>query len=126
MILLDTHAWLWWSVGSRTLTKGARRAIEDATVLGLSPFSLYEVAYAHYRGRLAFELPLNDWLAESLSADIAILPVTPSIAAAAGTLDWPHGDPADRILVATAKHHGIPLVTGDRQIQKSGLVEVVW
>lgn len=126
MILLDTHAWLWWSVESKSLSKRARRVIEDADVLGLSPLSIYEVAYAHRRGRMLFELPLNEWLAESLSADITVLPIIPSISATAGSLDWSHGDPADRILVATAKVHGIPLVTADKRIRESGLVEVEW
>lgn len=126
MILLDSHAWLWWSIRSPELTSAAREAILTASTVGLSALSVYEITYAHWRGRIGFSLPLDDWMAESLGAGITLLPITPSIAVKAGQLNWTHGDPADRILVATAIHHGIPLITGDHRIRDSGLVEVVW
>ena len=126
MILLDSHAWLWWSVKSPFLSSTARNAIKVASAVGLSPLSVYEITYAHWRGRVGLGLALDDWLAASIGAGITMLPITPSISAQAGSLEWTHGDPADRILVATAKHHGIPMVTGDQRIRESGLVEVVW
>lgn len=108
------------------LTSTAGDAIRLSAAVGLSPLSVYEITYAHRRGRIGLSLPLDDWLTESLGAGITMLPLTPGIAVQAGHLDWSHGDPADRILVATSKHHDIPLVTADKRIQESGLVEVVW
>jgi len=126
LILLDTHAWVWWLNRDRKLKPAAKRSIAEAPAIGISPVSIYEVSNAVRRQRLDLALTLTRWLQVALGSGVSVLPVEPSIATLAGLLDWPHGDPADRILVATAKHHDIPLVTGDKQIQKSGLVEVVW
>ena len=108
------------------LTTTARDAIQNAEAVALSPISIYEITYAHQRGRVGLGLPLDEWLAVSLGAGITVLPVTQDIAMLAGGLDWKHGDPADRLIVATANIHGTPLITTDKRIHESELVEVVW
>ena len=126
MILLDTHAWVWWLSRDRKLKATAKKAIAEAPAVGISPISIYEVCNAVRRDRLEFAIPLDRWLTLALGSGVVVLPIEPSIAALAGSMDWPHGDPADRLLVATAKHHGIPLVTADKTIRESERVEVVW
>lgn len=126
LILLDTHAWVWWLNRDRQLKTNARRVIAESDSIGLSPVSLYEVANAVRRERLDLSLPTERWLTYALSAGVVVLPLHPSIAALAGSMEWHHGDPIDRIIVATAIHHGIPLVTADKKISDSGLVEVLW
>ena len=126
LILLDTHAWVWWLNRDRKLKASAKRSIAEADSIGISPVTLYEVANAVRRERLELSLPIERWLTFALATGVIVLPVEPSIAALAGSMDWLHGDPCDRIIVATAMHHDVPLVTADKQISKSGLVEVVW
>lgn len=126
MILLDTHAWVWWLNRDRKLKASTKRLIAEADAIAISPVSIYEVANAVRRDRLELSLPIERWLAYALEADVVVLPLEPSVAAVAGSIDWPHGDPCDRIIVATAMHHGIPLVTADQKISSSKLVEVMW
>lgn len=126
MILLDTHAWVWWLNRDRKLKATAKKAIAEAQAIYISPVSIYEVSNAVRRERIDLALPLDRWLQLALRSGVTVMPIEPSIAALAGAMDWSHGDPADRLLVATAKHHSIPLVTTDKSIHASGLVEVVW
>lgn len=126
MILLDTHAWVWWLGQNRQLKTNARKAIAEAQTVCISPISLYEICNAVRRDRLKLSIPLDHWLTAAVGSGVVVLPIEPSIAAFAGSMDWRHGDPADRLLVATAQHHGIPIISADKQIRDSGLVEVVW
>ena len=126
LILLDTHAWVWWLNRDRKLKATARKQITEAQAVGISPISIFEICNAVRRDRLRLAIPLDRWLTLAVGSGVVILPIEPSIAALAGSIEWAHGDPADRILVATALHHGIPLLTADKQIRNSGLVEVVW
>ncbi len=78
--------------------------------------------------RLAFDRDVRIWVQGALPGDIfRVLPITPSIAVTAGTLDSGfHGDPADRMIVATAMELGITLVTKDDDIRSSAIVDTVW
>jgi PIN domain nuclease of toxin-antitoxin system len=81
--------------------------------LGISAISLWEIAMLSAKGRIALPLPVLPWLQEALSPeDMRLLPITPEIAALSGTLAM-HGDPADRLIAATALAHKCPLVTVD-------------
>jgi PIN domain nuclease of toxin-antitoxin system len=128
--LLDTHTLVWWVSGSGTPNRSQRRAFasaSDRAPLGLSDISLWEVGALHERGRLKLALPLRDWLARATAAPLVrTLELSPAVVAEmcalSGTRDW---DPADRLIVATARVHGLRLITSDARIVESGLVATV-
>ena len=125
--LLDTHAWIWWvdqdpRLGARVL------AALDALPADRRPLvadvSLWEVAMLVERGRLALDVPLREWLdAAAHPRSVRVVPVSPQIAAEVASLpeSFPR-DPADRLVVSTSRALGVPLLTHDIRIAKSGLV----
>ena len=118
MILLDTHVLLWTSYGDRRLGPRARRLLEaewSAENVGVSALSFWEVAMLVHKGRLGLEVAPEDWRRRQLAAGLVEIPVDGDIAVRAGLLSDMHGDPADRIIVATALA-GHTLATGDREI----------
>jgi PIN domain nuclease of toxin-antitoxin system len=126
VIVLDTHAWLWLVSEPSRLGRAAVEAIDRATEVGVSAISCWEIAMLVVKGRLSLGRPALEWLEQSLSGSRMILvPIDPTIATLAATLPA-HGDPADRLIVATALAHDALLVTKDQAIQKSGLVQTVW
>jgi PIN domain nuclease of toxin-antitoxin system len=126
--LLDTHAWIWWvdqdpRLGARTI------AILDALPRDQRPFlcdiSLWEVAMLVERGRIELDLPLAEWLdAAAHPRSVQVVSITPPIAAAVAALpDSFHRDPADRLIVATSRALGIPVLSHDRLINRSRLAQ---
>lgn len=118
MILLDTHVLLWTSYGDPRLGSQARRLLEaewSAENVGVSALSFWEIAMLVHKGRLGLELSPEDWRRRQLAAGLIEIPVDGDIAFRAGLLSDMHGDPADRIIVATALA-GHTLATGDREI----------
>ena len=113
-LLLDTHALLWWQAGSDLLSARARRLIDAAPRLFVSPISLTEVATLVGQGTVALDRPTQMW-AHDLLADgiVSTAELTPTIAVASAQLDEFSGDVADRIIYATAVHHQLALVTKD-------------
>lgn len=128
MIVLDTHAWLWWAAGSEKLGDAARTAIEGEDRVGIAAISCWEVAMLVARGRLTLDRPTLTWLRQALSLPhVELIELSPDIAVSAASLDGKlHGDPADRLIVATAQRHGAALVTRDEKIGTSGLVPTIW
>jgi PIN domain nuclease of toxin-antitoxin system len=122
LTVLDTHVWIWVVEGDRTaLSAPAIEAIETAARGGavrVSPISVWEVAMLEAKGRISLSRPLDDWIQAALHAPgIRLLPLTPEIAIESTRLPGaPHGDPADRMLMASARHLGGRLATCDRQI----------
>lgn len=130
MILLDTHALIWWVSGLQPLSARARRALGDALKRGpvrASAISFLEIATAARRGRLVLEAPVDRWLQDLLAmSELRIEPVSAEVARLAGSLgEEVHGDPVDRIIVATARLLGLRLVTADARLRRCG-VDVVW
>lgn len=128
MIVLDTHAWIWWAASSRELSAPARHAIDGADCVGVCAISLWEVAMLVAKGRLEFDRDPLEWMQQALALPrVELLPVTPDVAVEAAALggEFP-GDPADRLIVATALDYGAPLVTRDAKIRRSGVVRTVW
>ena len=130
-VLLDTHALLWWQAGGARLSRTAARRIGRADVVYLSPITCWEVAMLVTKGRVALDRPVSAWVNDLLAtspADIADL--TPTIAVTAGQLQDFHGDPADRIIYATAATRQLPLITKDARLHNlaaSGQqVNVLW
>ena len=124
---LDTHAVLWSMAGDTRLGKSAHRLISSAhrTELVISDIVLLEVSYLYAKGRIEDADGLEILLAK-IAESFRVIPISPQIANLALSLDLPHGDPFDRVIAATAKFHGIPLLTRDRAIIDSGVVEIVW
>jgi PIN domain nuclease of toxin-antitoxin system len=127
VIVIDTHAWIWWAADRRRLSKRAKSAISSADLLGVSAISCWEVAMLVHHGRLRFDRELNRWFEAATSLPrISLLPLTPSVATGAYRLPGFHGDPADRMIVASALAWGWPLVTKDRSIRDWDGVQTIW
>ena len=131
MIVLDTHALVWWAVGDRRLSPRALRATREAVKSGAvfaSAISVMEIATAVRRGRLTLSMPFEQWLADLRALpELRFEPVSAEIAALAGSFDGTmHGDPADRIIAATARTLGARLVTADERLRGLPDVVAVW
>ena len=125
--LLDTHAWVWWIDGDRQLAPSVRTALDDLPADGrpfLSDISLWEVAMLVTLGRLRLAVPLERWLQRAAEPRaVRILPITPAVALEVTRLPRSfRRDPADRVIVGTARAHDHPVVTRDRALLRSGLV----
>lgn len=125
-LLLDTHIALWLENGDDRLRPATLALIEDAwrnrgTVF-LSAVSVWEIAQLAHRGRIDLFRPLDDWVARfSSTVGVEILPLTWRAAAAAYRLPGlEHGDPADRLLIATAIEQACRLVSYDARILRFG------
>ena len=117
-MLLDTHVLLWHERGDRKLGRRARGEIERSWLednVAVSAISFWEVGMQLQKGRLGFYLDLDAWRLDLLDQGLIEVPVDGAIAARAGLLQDIHGDPADRLIVATAQE-GHRLVTADRGI----------
>jgi PIN domain nuclease of toxin-antitoxin system len=128
--LLDTHVWWWWTTGERKLSAAQERLLRAVTAddpVLVSDISLWEIATLASLGRIALAIPLREWL-ESAAAPPLVqrCGISPAVAAELATLpETFHRDPADRILVATARVHGATLVTRDRRIIDARLVKTL-
>lgn len=129
MILLDTHIWVWWVHDESLLTPAQREAIRasEEDVIGVSAISCWEVAKLVEYGRLELPCPLEEWFELALSyPGIQILALTPEIAIESTRLPGEfHRDPADQIIVATARVYDCPLVTSDEKILKYPYVRTI-
>ncbi|MBF0437977.1 MAG: type II toxin-antitoxin system VapC family toxin [Magnetococcales bacterium] len=116
-LLLDTHIWIWWVKQDRQLSPAiARRLEESKATLAISSISMYEAILLIRRRRIEIDLLLQEWLyAATVEAGIEIYPVDVGIATKAATLPLQHGDPLDRIIIATALHYDALLVSVDSQ-----------
>jgi len=102
MILLDTHAWIWWTAESPKLSVRAKEAAERADRLGVHIISCWEIAMLSEKGRISFNMDVANWIDLALQRPkITLLPFEPQIAVLAARLEGFHGDPADRFLAAT-------------------------
>lgn len=125
--LLDTHVLLWWFDRVPRLSDPQLRVVhaaDEENPLLVADITLWEIATLSNLGRIRLELPLREWLEEATAPPLVQrLPITPAVAAeVAAVPESFHRDPADRILVATARIFGATLLTQDRRIIDSGLV----
>jgi PIN domain nuclease of toxin-antitoxin system len=126
-VLLDTHVLLFWLSGVGSMTVAQERAVTGAspdTPLLVSDISLWEIAMLSARGRIALRLPLRDWLEAAVAPPLVRrLSISPAVAAEVASLpaSFPR-DPADRIIVASARVAGARLATQDQRIIDSGVV----
>lgn len=133
MVLLDTHALVWWASAPDRLSAVAQHAVAEAESVAVSAASAWELALLVDAGRLALDRPVRTWL-QDLSAreQVRPLPIDAAIAAASVALAGRgfHRDPADRFLYATAEHERVPLITKDAAIHafaaRDGAVRILW
>lgn len=132
MIICDTHALLFWADRRKRLSTTALNALEDgrkAGTLACSDISLWEISMLCRKGRLA--LPSGTTSAGYLelivqALGLTVLPITSAIAARAESGMIPHGDPADRLIAATALVHGVPLITVDEKLHALQGLRCIW
>lgn len=124
--MLDTHIWIWWLTPESPLSSAERYALDAAAerrATFVSAISLWEAQVLHAKRRLILPAPFADWIVRA--ADERIVSVLPMDLAVILELDrLPetfHGDPADRMIVATARSHNLALATHDRAIRRSRL-----
>ena len=131
MIVLDTHALIWWVNGDAQLSAPARTAIEAAQQGGrvlVSAISIWEIAMLVERGRIALAMDLDQWLSAVQGLDgVDVMPVSAQVAMQSANLPGEfHKDPADRMIVALAREQNALLVTADEKIQRYPHVRWVW
>ena len=129
MIVLDTHVWLFWVNDDRELiSKKALTAINRAESLGVSVISCWEIAMLVAKQRLAFNMDVQDWVNQaSKYPGIRLIGLDAEVAVLSTRLPGNfHGDPADRMIVATCMKHNVPLISKDKTIRSWGQIKVIW
>ena len=125
MIILDTHVLIWAVEGDARLGPAARTAITEAAPeegVGISAITPWEIALLSEKGRLRLSRDVGAWIDAALGLPgVRLAPILPAIAIDSVRLPGTfHADPADRLIVATARHHSAPLLTADRAILEYG------
>jgi PIN domain nuclease of toxin-antitoxin system len=131
VIVLDTHTLVWWVTGDPTLSKKAKAAIERELAGGeiiVSAISAWEIAMLVEREKLVLSMDVGSWLATVSAIEaVRFVPVDPEIAVKSVELPGEfHKDPADRMIVATARKLAVPLVTKDEKIRTYSHVKTIW
>ncbi|MGL6278724.1 MAG: type II toxin-antitoxin system VapC family toxin [Gaiella sp.] len=127
LIVLDTHAWLWWQIGSGELSKPAAAEIGRADEIGVSAMTCWELTMLERRGKIRFERGASAWVRQALADDrTTLLPITDRIAVRAGQLHPAIAEPADALIFATAVEHRAPLVTRDRLLRQHDPSRTIW
>ncbi|HEU0073465.1 MAG TPA: PIN domain-containing protein [Dehalococcoidia bacterium] len=116
-LLLDSHVLHWWSAEPERLSAVATEALRSAEELAVASITWFELAWLARHERITLTIPLRSWL-EQLSDQVRTVGNTPAVAATAVSLpaSFP-GDPADRLIYATAIEHGWQLVTRDERLR---------
>lgn len=131
MIVLDTHALIWWVSGPASLSKKARLAIQrerpDGEIL-ISSISAWEIATLVAKNRLVLSMDVSSWISTAAAIEgVRFVPVDNEISIKSTELIGKfHKDPADRIIVATARKFAAPLVTSDDKIRTYAHVKTIW
>jgi len=117
-LLLDTHIWLWTTLEPQRISHRVQKALaEPANELWLSPISVGELIVLLRKGRIRLPNDVTGWVAKTMQdLELAEAPLTVEVALAISSMNFPHGDPADHFLAATAKVFDLTLVTADEQL----------
>lgn len=116
--LLDTCAWLDLSLNPQVVGQETLNVVSAQTLMGISPVSCIEISRKIAAGQLALSQPIAEWMESASDSDlIRLLDISPAIAIEAYALPGDfHKDPADRLIVATARVHQLTIITSDRKI----------
>jgi len=132
--LLDTHVWVWYLEGKNELERNPLIPIiesaSEESRLSVASISLWEIAMLESKGRIGFRIPCLQWILNALEMPgLSLVPIGPQLAVDSANLPGEfHGDPADRLIVASARYIRGTLITRDRAIQryaKQGHVRVL-
>ena len=123
-VVLDTHVWIWWLTEDSPLPRAERDALDAEAAGGalfLPAISLWEAQMLHAKRRFDLPLPFAEWLTRATDERmITVLPLGVEVVLALDALPASfHGDPADRMIVASARAHAMPLATHDAAIRRS-------
>lgn len=129
--LLDTHVWVWWNVAPERLSRKAAALLSDPEQyeeLLLASISLWELCKLLEKGRLGINAAPQEWMREALNMPkLRVSELTPSIAYQSTVLPGSyHDDPADQIIVATAREHEATLITKDARMRRYPHVRALW
>lgn len=127
MVLLDTHIWIWWLGGNDELSDHERDELDylaSKRQIAIAAISLWEAQMRIARGRISVTLPFEQWIREAARPDlVTIIPIDTNVAIALQELPENfHGDPADRLILASALSRNYELATRDRALLSSKLV----
>ena len=128
MIVLDTHVWIWWVSDPAKLGRIAKQEIHRAKKIGVPAICCLEVATLTTRNRITLDRPTLQWLHDALALPrVDLLAITPAVAVKAADLPtlFP-GDPADRLIAATAILESALLITKDERMHKAAIVRTAW
>ena len=131
MIMLDTHAWVWFISNPELFSRSAKKAVNSAmknNEIYISSISAWEVALLVAKGRLKLTMDVYEWIAQSERLPFFnFIPVDNSVAIKSVNLPKPiHNDPADRIIIATTLTLGVSLITKDERILDYPHVQTLW
>ena len=129
--LLDTHVWVWWHMSPGKLSGRVRSLISDPAryeELLLSAISPWEFAKLLEKGRLAISCDPEEWIRQALEVPkLRLVPISPTVAYRSTVLPQPcHDDPADRIIVATARDENATILTSDQRIRAYPHCRSLW
>lgn len=129
MLILDTHIWVWWNQNDSQLSAHHQSIIENSkdNGIGICTITLVEIARLVKRQRVILPKPIGEWFDIALSQQgVLLISITPTIAIDAANLPGSfHKDPADRLIVATARAYDCPLITADREINAYSHVKLL-
>ena len=129
--VLDTHVWIWWNMRPKKLSQKVRTLLSNPKhyeALLLSAISPWEFSKLLEKERIGISCNPEEWIAEALDMPkMRLVPLTPTIAYRSTSLPQPfHGDPADQIIVATAREENATILTKDKLIQNYKQVRCLW
>lgn len=129
--LLDTHVWIWWAMNPSKLSGRVTEILSEAggaSELLLSAISPWEFSKLVEKRRLIISCNTEEWISKALDMPgLRLVPLSPVIACRSTTLPQPfNGDPADQIIVATAREENATVLTRDRTVQEYSHVRSLW
>ncbi len=131
MIVLDTHAWIWWINNPEFLPRKANKCIDEAMrkkTINISSISVFEIALLVKKNRIQFTMNPREWIAKTEALPfVHFIPVDNTIALQSVQLEnYPYPDPADRMIIATALMTNSILITKDERILKYPHIQTCW
>jgi PIN domain nuclease of toxin-antitoxin system len=129
VIVLDTHALLWWALDPQQLSEKAVAQVAEMERRGgvASSISLWELGIKIKRGKLEIGITIEEFARRvQASAVVELVPVDTELWLRSLALDWDHRDPADRIIVATAAKLDLPILTKDATLQSFDGARTIW